>query len=117
MYRPASYPKSRKSKSSTVNPFIKYTYLNGHETLYIYKEFEQPYHVPRDAEVLDQELRNLELFRGSNASIVQLIAAVISQNPYQTTQTGKESNPDALRGVLRIPPQRHARNHDRIPKS
>jgi hypothetical protein len=57
---------------------------------------------PPDTGVLDQELQNLELFRGSNINIVQLVAAVISHNPYQTTQSskGKGSNPTTLREAL-----------------
>jgi len=76
--------------------------LHGDETLYVYKEVERPHYVPPDTEALEQELQNLELFRGTKANIVHLVAAVISQNPYQTTQTsnGKDSNPNTLRGIL-----------------
>lgn len=49
--------------------------------------------------MLEQELRNLDMFRGTTG-IVQLVAAVVSQNPYQTTQPGKEYDPVVLRGFL-----------------
>ncbi|KAL2191829.1 kinase-like protein [Thermothelomyces heterothallicus CBS 203.75] len=74
--------------------------LYGDETVYVYKEVERPHYVPPDTEVLQQELQNLELFRGNTVGIVQLVAAVISQNPYQTAQTGKENDSNALRGIL-----------------
>ena len=71
--------------------------LYGDETLYVYKEVERPHYVPPDTEVLEQELRNLELFRGNTVGIVQLVAAVVSPNPYQTS---KEGDSNVLRGVL-----------------
>ncbi|KAK3684861.1 hypothetical protein B0T22DRAFT_491886 [Podospora appendiculata] len=36
----------------------------------------------------------------TTVGIVQLIAAIVSQNPYQTTQPGKEYDPVVLRGIL-----------------
>ncbi|KAI0424966.1 kinase-like domain-containing protein [Xylaria sp. FL1042] len=39
--------------------------VDGDRALYIYKEIERPLYVPRDSEVLEQELRNLELLRGT----------------------------------------------------
>lgn len=74
--------------------------LQGDETLYVYKEVERPHYVPPDTEVLQQELRNLEIFRGNTTGIVQLVAAVVSPNPYQTTQPGKESGSKVLRGII-----------------
>ena len=74
--------------------------LQGDETPYVYKEVERAHYVPRDTEVLEQELRNLDMFRGTTVGIVQLVAAVVSQNPYQTTQPGKECDPVVLRGFL-----------------
>ncbi|KAI0405751.1 kinase-like domain-containing protein [Xylaria palmicola] len=64
---------------------------------YIYKEIERPLYYPRDSEVLEQELRNLELFRGTEG-IAWLVAAVVSENPYQTTSG--EGSTTVLRGVL-----------------
>lgn len=74
--------------------------LQGDETPYVYKEVERAHYIPRDTEVLEQELRNLDMFRGTTVGIVQLVAAVVSQNPYQTTQPGKEYDPVVLRGFL-----------------
>ncbi len=74
--------------------------FQGDETPYVYKEVERAHYVPRDTEVLVQELRNLDMFRGATVGIVQLVAAVVSQNPYQTTQPGKECDPVVLRGFL-----------------
>ncbi|KAL2168360.1 hypothetical protein VTG60DRAFT_7338 [Thermothelomyces hinnuleus] len=74
--------------------------LHGDETPYIYKEIERPHYIPADTEVLEQELYNLELFRSNKFGIVQLIAAVFSQNPYQTTPSTKKRSPGALYGVL-----------------
>lgn len=74
--------------------------LRGDETPYVYKEVERAHYVPRDTKVLEQELRNLEIFRGTTVGIVQLVAAVVSQNPYQTAQPGKECDPVVLRGFL-----------------
>jgi serine/threonine protein kinase len=42
-----------------------------------------PFYMPDDSQALDQELRNLRLFL-SVEGIVQLVAAVVSRNPYQT---------------------------------
>jgi len=44
-----------------------------------------PLYDPQESEALDQELRNLQLLRGVEG-VVQLVAAVVSQNPYQTVQ-------------------------------
>jgi serine/threonine protein kinase len=54
------------------------------DTPYVYKQVERPIYVPGDSDVLEQELRNLELFRGREVGIVQLVAAITSTNPYQT---------------------------------
>lgn len=55
---------------------------------YVYKEVDMPLYEPRDSEVLEQELRNLTKLRGIDG-VVQLVAAVISRNPYQTTKASK----------------------------
>ena len=44
---------------------------------YVYKEVDRPLYVPRDSDVLEQELRNLEWMRGSK-NVVKLVAAVVS---------------------------------------
>ncbi|KAK4031679.1 hypothetical protein C8A01DRAFT_41875, partial [Parachaetomium inaequale] len=46
--------------------------LLADDTLYVYKQVERPFYVAGNSDVLQQELRNLELFRGSNVGIVQL---------------------------------------------
>ncbi len=71
--------------------------VDGDKALYIYKEIERPLYVPRDSEVLEQELRNLELLRGTEG-IAWLVAAVVSNNPYQTTDG--ENSTTVLRGIL-----------------
>ncbi|KAF2805243.1 kinase-like protein [Mytilinidion resinicola] len=55
---------------------------------YIYKEVDRPFYTPRDSAVLDQELLNLEKFRGVK-NVTQLVAAIISSNPYQTAQASE----------------------------
>ncbi|KAH6631280.1 kinase-like domain-containing protein [Chaetomium tenue] len=74
--------------------------LQGDETPHVYKELERAHYIPRDTEVLEQELWNLGMFRGTTVGIVQLVAAVVSQNPYQTTQPSKEYDSLVLRGFL-----------------
>lgn len=65
---------------------------------YVYKEINRPLYHPRDSDVMEQELRNLEQMRG-NKHVVRLVAAVVSDNPYQTTVT--EDHPFAsLQGIL-----------------
>ncbi|KAI1110223.1 kinase-like domain-containing protein [Nemania sp. NC0429] len=71
--------------------------VGNDESLYIYKEIERIIYIPSDSDVMEQELRNLQLFRGTEG-IARLVAAVVSENPYQTT-TGQDST-TVLRGVL-----------------
>lgn len=73
-------------------------FLQGNESPFVYKEVERAFWVPGDTEVLELELRNLELFRGNTVNIIQLVAAVISQNPYQTDPVKQRDA--VLRGVL-----------------
>ncbi|PMD66897.1 uncharacterized protein K444DRAFT_605883 [Hyaloscypha bicolor E] len=65
---------------------------------YVYKEVDRPLYVPRDTEVLEQELRNLERIRSSKG-VVRLITVVISDNPYRTAKA-KDDNPTSLQGIL-----------------
>jgi hypothetical protein len=58
-------------------------YVDNSKDRYVYKEVDNPIYQPRDSQVLNQELRNLELFHGTKG-IVQLVAAIISHNPYHT---------------------------------
>lgn len=64
----------------------------------VYKGVDKLIYVPHDTDVLEQELRHLELFRG-NKSIVQLIAGVVSTNSYQTLEHDIDK-PPILRGFL-----------------
>lgn len=88
--------------------------ITGDDKPYVYKGIDRPLYTPRDSQVLDQELRNLKLFRGTK-NVIQLVAAVISQNPYQTAQAGEAdelhkivevtefinlNGPTVLRGIL-----------------
>ncbi|PGG95927.1 serine/threonine protein kinase [Polytolypa hystricis UAMH7299] len=79
--------------------------VKGDNTSYVYKEVDIPLYMPRDSQVLEQELRNLQLFRG-NRFIVQIVAAIVSKNPYRTSRTDEASNitedtsPTVLRGIL-----------------
>ena len=72
--------------------------ISGDETTYVYKGVDRDIYVPTDTEVLEQELRNLELFSGSQR-IVQFVAAVVSSNPYQTRESDDVRTP-VLRGIL-----------------
>ncbi|ORX95372.1 kinase-like domain-containing protein [Clohesyomyces aquaticus] len=72
----------------------------------VFKEVDKPLYMPRDSQVLYQELQNLQLCQGLTG-IVQLVAAVVSQNPYQTmqsdtTMTGTVGTKSSavLRGIL-----------------
>ncbi|KAH7317279.1 hypothetical protein BKA65DRAFT_542001 [Rhexocercosporidium sp. MPI-PUGE-AT-0058] len=73
--------------------------VDNDEKSYVYKEVDRPLYEPRDSEVLEQELRNLELLRATNG-VVWLVVAVISKNPYRTAETIKDDTPVVLRGIL-----------------
>ncbi|KAK3905215.1 kinase-like domain-containing protein [Staphylotrichum tortipilum] len=74
--------------------------LRGDDTPYIYKQVDRPHYMPPDTEVLEQELRNLTLFRGTALGIVQLFAAVVSRNPYHRAVGGPAVPSTVLRGLL-----------------
>lgn len=76
------------SKTRQLSVGVHEVRVTGDDKPYVYKEVDIPLYIPRDSQVLDQELRNLQLFHSSKA-IVQLVAAVVSQNPYQTAQPGE----------------------------
>ncbi|KAI1451633.1 kinase-like domain-containing protein [Annulohypoxylon moriforme] len=71
-------------------------YIKGKPEQYVYKEVERPLYDPYDTEILQQELRNLMLLRNTKG-IVQILAVVISVNPYQTNE-GKGLS--VLRGII-----------------
>lgn len=72
---------------------------------YVYKELDRPNYVPRDSEVLETELRNLEQMHGSEG-VVRLIAVVVSDNPYRTTAAIGPSH-QFTRDPSRVPSKRH----------
>ncbi|KAI1209658.1 kinase-like protein [Annulohypoxylon truncatum] len=59
--------------------------IRGKTQHYVFKEVDRPLYEPHDTEVLQQEFRNLVLLRNTKG-IVQVFAAVISFNPYQTDE-------------------------------
>jgi hypothetical protein len=71
--------------------------VNNLEGQYVYKQIEMDFYTPRDTVTLEKELRNLEIFRGRE-EIVQLVAPVVSCNPYKTQYT--DNGPNVLRGFL-----------------
>jgi hypothetical protein len=66
---------------------------------YVYKEVDRPLYTPRDSEVLELELRNLERMRGKKG-VVRLVAAVVSDNLYRTAKAKEDDNPTSLQGIL-----------------
>ncbi|KAK8002325.1 hypothetical protein PG989_002044 [Apiospora arundinis] len=66
---------------------------------YVFKEIDRPLYEPSDTDILEQELKNLELVRGSHF-IVQLVAVVVSPNPYRTSTTAGDDDFLVLRGFL-----------------
>jgi hypothetical protein len=84
-------------KRQELGPGVYKVCVYGKEKLYVCEEVDRPLYEPRDSEVLEQELRNLERLRGTKG-VVQLVAAVISDNPYRTFNTIK--NDTVLRGIL-----------------
>ncbi|KAF2191720.1 kinase-like protein [Zopfia rhizophila CBS 207.26] len=99
------------SKTRQLSVGVHEARVTSNDKQYVYKEVDIPLYIPRDSQVLDRELRNLQLFHGTKA-IVQLVAAVVSQNPYQTsqpaeaygtaeaTETIKVKSQTVLRGIL-----------------
>jgi len=57
---------------------------------FVFKEIDNPLYQPRDSQVLSQELRNLQLFQDTKG-IVQLVATVVSRNPYHTFSETSEA--------------------------
>jgi hypothetical protein len=73
-------------------------HILGHERSYVYKSVDRDIYRPTDSDVLEQELRNLESLYGHHKA-VQLVAAVVSHNPYQTNDIEGDKTP-VLRGIL-----------------
>jgi hypothetical protein len=66
---------------------------------YVYKEVDRPLYMPNDSKVLEMELRNLERMH-RNKGVVQLVAVVVSHNPYQTAKAVGYGPPTSLQGIL-----------------
>lgn len=73
-------------------------HIYGDEQSYVYK-VDRPLYESSDTEVLEQELRNLELLRSTKA-VMRLIATVVSVNPYKTVEIGPSDRARVLRGLL-----------------
>jgi hypothetical protein len=76
--------------------YVNTAYIVGDKHQYVYKGMDRLVYFPHDTKVLEQELRNLELFHDSKR-IVQLAATVISSSPYQSRESDA---PPVLRGIL-----------------
>ncbi|KAL5349514.1 hypothetical protein ACLOAV_005809 [Pseudogymnoascus australis] len=90
---------SEVTKTQELSNGVHKAVVVGDEITYVYKEVDRPLYEPRDSEVLEQELRNLTKLRGTDG-VVQLVAAVVSRNPYQTTKASKINGQTVLRGIL-----------------
>lgn len=73
--------------------------VDGDEKSYVCKEVDGPLCEPRHSEASEQELRKLELLRGTEG-VVRLVASVVSKNLYRTAETIKDNTPVVLRGIL-----------------
>lgn len=87
----------------------------GDKTTYMFKGVDRDIYIPTDTEVLEQELRNLELLSGS-PRILQLVAAVVSSNPYQTGPSGSAETPVLRRLLLDYHPNGTLRDVLRSPE-
>jgi hypothetical protein len=61
-------------------------HILGHERSYVYRCVDRYIYRSTDSDVLEQELQNLELLRGYD-KVVQLVAALASNNTYQTNES------------------------------
>ncbi|EEQ35372.1 hypothetical protein McanMca71_004761 [Microsporum canis] len=86
-----------KEEIPSVVPWISRAKLDDGGRWYIYKEIDRPFYCPRDSDVMQQELYNLIQFRHV-PNIVQLVAVIISRNPYLTTV--RVNDIPVIRGVL-----------------
>jgi hypothetical protein len=87
------------TKTGELGMGVHKAHIIGDEVIYVYKEVDRPLYKPRDSETLEQELRNLLLLRGVDG-VVQLVAAVVSRNPYRTMDTNNSGDQNVLRGIL-----------------
>lgn len=86
---------SRVQKIQRLQEGVHRVRLGDSETTYVYKEVERPLYVAGDSQVLEREFQNLQILRGTRG-IVQLVAAIVSDLPYQT----RGPAPCVLRGIL-----------------
>lgn len=87
------------TKTEELGMGVYKAHLLGDDITYVYKEVDRPLYELRDSETLEQELRNLISLRGVDG-VVQLVAAVVSQNPYQTMGVNSSDGQTFLRGIL-----------------
>lgn len=73
--------------------------LADNQRLYIYKQVDRPLYEPRDTQILEEELRNLQVLHGAKF-VVQLVGIVVSPNPYQTFRASTGNSCDVIRGLL-----------------
>jgi len=66
---------------------------------YVYKEVDRLLYILNDSKTLELELRNLERMQGY-AGVVQLIAVVVSDNPYRTTKATEDELPSSLYSIF-----------------
>ncbi len=78
---------------------VRRTRFDSDDRLCVYRAEDRPLYEPRDTVVLEQELKNLKLVPGAKF-IVQLVAVVVSTNPYQTAREDGDDDPLVLRGLL-----------------
>lgn len=86
-------------KIRPLSPHVHEVSLIGNDKRIVFKEIGGPLHLPEDSQALYQELQNLLFLKGIK-SIVQLIAAVVSLNPYQTWQCERSCAGTETRGAL-----------------
>lgn len=86
---------SRIQKIERLQEGVHRVRLSDSETTYVYEEVDRPLYVAGDSQVLEREFRNLQTLCGTHG-IVRLVAAVVSDLPYQT----RGPAPCVLWGIL-----------------
>jgi hypothetical protein len=67
-------------------------HILGNERSYVYRCVDRDIYRSTDSDVLEQDLQNLELLRGYD-KVVRLVAAVVSNNTYQTNESDGDITP------------------------
>jgi serine/threonine protein kinase len=83
--------------SRDIAPGVSLVHLNDRKQEYIFKAIDRPLYQPRDSDVLQQELLNLQRVQACSR-IVHLVAIVTSGNPYHSGKAKDNSN--MLRGFV-----------------